>query len=161
MIGYDSGKEQKAAIVSGEMAGAITQNPVGIGDCTVDSAVKALKGEKLPKVIDTGFYWYDKTNIDRSEDRRGALRLRSVRPGGSPAAGPTPSFPGQTTPKRRAPPPRAESEEERGRKGGGAAHGVGITFNQKPCFFRTPQHRPAQPRDRRPSRLVSRRIIAG
>ena len=26
--------------------------------------VKALKGEKLPKVIDTGFYWYDKTNID-------------------------------------------------------------------------------------------------
>ena len=25
--------------------------------------MKALKGEKLPKVIDTGFY-YDKTNID-------------------------------------------------------------------------------------------------
>ncbi len=62
--------------------------------CTVDSAVKALKGEKLPKIIDTGFYWYDKTNIDRPEDRGGALRLRSVRPGGSPAAGPTPSFPG-------------------------------------------------------------------
>lgn len=27
------------------------------------AAVKALKGEKLPKIIDTGFYWYDKTNI--------------------------------------------------------------------------------------------------
>ena len=26
--------------------------------------MKALKGEKLPKVIDTGFYRYDKTNID-------------------------------------------------------------------------------------------------
>jgi ribose transport system substrate-binding protein len=64
LIGYDSGKEQKAAIMSGEMLGAITQNPIGIGKCTVDSAVKALKGEKLPKVIDTGFYWYDKTNID-------------------------------------------------------------------------------------------------
>ena len=64
LIGYDSGKEQKAAIISGEMLGAITQNPIGIGKCTVDSAVKALKGEKLPKVIDTGFYWYDKTNID-------------------------------------------------------------------------------------------------
>ncbi len=63
LIGYDSGKEQKAAIMSGEMAGAITQNPVGIGKCVVDSAVKALKGEKLPKVIDTGFYWYDKSNI--------------------------------------------------------------------------------------------------
>ena len=45
------------------MAGAITQNPVGIGYKTVEAAVKALKGEKLPKIIDTGFYWYDKTNI--------------------------------------------------------------------------------------------------
>ena len=64
LIGFDSGKEQKDAIRSGLMLGAITQNPIGIGKCTVDSAVKALKGEKLPKVIDTGFYWYDKTNID-------------------------------------------------------------------------------------------------
>jgi len=64
LIGFDAGKEQKDAIRSGLMAGAITQNPIGIGACTVDSAVKALKGEKLPKVIDTGFYWYDKTNID-------------------------------------------------------------------------------------------------
>ena len=63
LIGYDSGKEQKEAIMSGAMAGAITQNPVGIGQCVVDSAVKALKGDKLPKIIDTGFYWYDKTNI--------------------------------------------------------------------------------------------------
>ena len=64
LIGYDAGKEQKDAIRSGLMAGAITQNPIGIGKCVVDSAVKALKGEKLPKVIDTGFYYYDKTNID-------------------------------------------------------------------------------------------------
>ena len=63
IIGYDSGKQQKAAIASGEEAGAITQNPIGIGACTVDSAVKALKGEKLPKITDTGFYWYDKSNI--------------------------------------------------------------------------------------------------
>ncbi|MEX3786179.1 substrate-binding domain-containing protein [Paraburkholderia sp. JPY432] len=64
LIGFDSGKEQKDNIMSGLMAGAITQNPVGIGKCTVDSAVKALHGEKLPKKIDTGFYWYDKTNIN-------------------------------------------------------------------------------------------------
>src|SRR5216684_2363397 len=62
LIGYDSGKEQKEDINSGLMAGAITQNPVGIGKCVVDSAVKALKGEKLPKKVDTGFYWYDKSN---------------------------------------------------------------------------------------------------
>ena len=64
LIGYDSGKEQMDAIRSGLMAGAITQNPIGIGACVVDSAVKALKGEKLPTNIDTGFYYYDKTNID-------------------------------------------------------------------------------------------------
>ncbi|OLL28088.1 BMP family ABC transporter substrate-binding protein [Burkholderia sp. SRS-W-2-2016] len=64
LIGFDSGKEQKENIKSGLMAGAITQNPVGIGKCTVDSAVKALHGEKLPRNIDTGFFWYDKTNIN-------------------------------------------------------------------------------------------------
>ena len=63
IIGYDSGKQQKAAIMDGSEAGAITQNPVGIGKCVVDSLAKAIKGETLPKVIDTGFYWYDKTNI--------------------------------------------------------------------------------------------------
>lgn len=64
IIGYDSGKQQKDAIREGVMSGAITQNPVGIGYKTVEAAVKAIKGEKLPKVIDTGFYWYDKSNID-------------------------------------------------------------------------------------------------
>jgi len=64
IIGYDSGKQQKEAIRDGYMAGAITQNPVGIGYKTVEAAVKAIKGEPLPKVIDTGFYWYDKTNMN-------------------------------------------------------------------------------------------------
>lgn len=63
IIGYDSGKQQKNAIMDGSMAGAITQNPVGMGYKTVEMAVKAVKGEKLPKVVDTGFFWYDKTNI--------------------------------------------------------------------------------------------------
>lgn len=64
VIGYDSGKQQIDAIKSGTEAGAITQNPVGIGAKCVEAAVKAVKGEKVDKVIDTGFYWYDKTNID-------------------------------------------------------------------------------------------------
>jgi ribose transport system substrate-binding protein len=64
IVGFDSGKAQLDAIRSGLEAGAITQNPVGIGQAVVSSAMKAIKGEKLPKVIDTGFYWYDKSNID-------------------------------------------------------------------------------------------------
>src|SRR6266540_560558 len=50
VIGYDSGQQQMDAIRSGAEAG-----------------VKAYKGETLPKVIDTGFMWYDKTNIDSPE----------------------------------------------------------------------------------------------
>lgn len=49
--------------MDGVLLGSITQNPVGIGQCVVDSLNKAMKGESLPKTIDTGFYWYDKTNI--------------------------------------------------------------------------------------------------
>ncbi|PJN95807.1 BMP family ABC transporter substrate-binding protein [Amaricoccus sp. HAR-UPW-R2A-40] len=67
VIGYDSGTQQKEAIRSGKMAGAITQNPVGIGYETVKAAVAAAKGEAVPKSIDTGFYWFDKTNIDSPE----------------------------------------------------------------------------------------------
>jgi len=63
-IGYDSGKTQKDAIMDGTLLGSITQNPVGIGQCVVNSLAKAIKGEKLEKIVDTGYYWYDKTNID-------------------------------------------------------------------------------------------------
>ena len=67
VIGYDSGKAQKDAIRDGSMAGAITQDPIGIGTKCVEAAVKAIAGETLPKLIDTGFHWYDKTNIDEAD----------------------------------------------------------------------------------------------
>lgn len=67
VVGYDSGKAQKDAVRSGAMAGAITQNPVGIGYETVKAAVAAAKGETVPATIDTGFFWYDKSNIDAPE----------------------------------------------------------------------------------------------
>jgi ribose transport system substrate-binding protein len=64
VVGFDSGKAQIDAIKSGVMLGAITQNPIGIGQQVVVAAMKALKGETLAKSVDTGFYWYDKTNVD-------------------------------------------------------------------------------------------------
>jgi ribose transport system substrate-binding protein len=64
IVGFDSGKAQIDAIKNGTMAGAITQNPVGIGEQTVSAAMKVIRGEEVPKVIDTGYFWYDKTNID-------------------------------------------------------------------------------------------------
>ncbi len=64
LIGFDSGKKQTDAIRAGLEAGAITQNPYGIGYLAVEAAVKVLNGQTVPPKIDTGFYWYDKTNID-------------------------------------------------------------------------------------------------
>jgi ribose transport system substrate-binding protein len=67
VIGYDSGKQQIDAIRSGKMAGSITQDPIGIGYWAVKAGVMAVKGEKVEKNIDTGFHWYDKTNIDADD----------------------------------------------------------------------------------------------
>jgi ribose transport system substrate-binding protein len=67
VIGYDAGRQQMDAIRDGRQAGAITQNPVGIGYKCVEAAVMALNGEELPEVTDTGFFWYDATNIDDEE----------------------------------------------------------------------------------------------
>ena len=64
VIGYDSGQQQMDAIRSGAESGAVTQDPIGIGYKCVDAALKASKGVAIPKTIDTGFMWYDKTNID-------------------------------------------------------------------------------------------------
>lgn len=67
VIGYDSGKLQLDAIRSGVEAGAITQDPIGIGFKAVQAALDAVNGKKVPKSIDTGFHWYDKTNIDSAQ----------------------------------------------------------------------------------------------
>ena len=64
IIGYDSGAAQIKAVRDGVITGAITQNPVGIGYKSVEAAVMAINGEDVPKHIDTGFFYYDKTNID-------------------------------------------------------------------------------------------------
>jgi ribose transport system substrate-binding protein len=66
-IGYDSGEQQINAIKSGVQAGAITQNPIGIGAKCVSAAMDAIAGKSMDKVIDTGFMWYDKDNIEDPE----------------------------------------------------------------------------------------------
>ena len=64
VIGYDSGRQQLDAIISGLQAGAITQDPIGIGYKSVEAAVMALRGEELEPMIDTGFHWFDAENIE-------------------------------------------------------------------------------------------------
>ena len=63
IIGFDSGAAQVQAIKDGVMAGAITQDPIGIGRAVVRNAVAAINGETLPAFTDTGAFWYDATNM--------------------------------------------------------------------------------------------------
>lgn len=72
MIGFDSSAALKAAVRAGEIAGAITQDPVGMGYAAVATACKLVLGEEIVGeadengtiVVDTGCYWYDATNMD-------------------------------------------------------------------------------------------------
>lgn len=64
VVGFDSGKTQIAAIKDGSQAGAVTQAPKLMGYKTVTAAIQAINGIALPKTIDSGFYWYDKSNIE-------------------------------------------------------------------------------------------------
>ncbi len=67
IIGFDSGKAQIDAIKNGVMAGAITQNPIGIGEATVQAAYDAIQGETPEAVVDTGYFWYDESNLEDDE----------------------------------------------------------------------------------------------
>ena len=67
LVGFDSGKAQIDAIKDGSMAGAVTQDPINMGRELVRAAMKAIDGDSQPKSVDTGFYWYDKTNVEDSK----------------------------------------------------------------------------------------------
>jgi len=67
VIGYDSGIVQIQAIQDGVMAGAVQQNPVGIGAKCVEAAAMALQGMDVPEMIDTGFLWADAETLDDPE----------------------------------------------------------------------------------------------
>ncbi|NLF27338.1 MAG: substrate-binding domain-containing protein [Clostridiales bacterium] len=74
LIGFDSSAAMKAGVRNGEIAGAITQDPVGMGYKAVATACKLVLGEPIEGVedengtvvIDTGCYWYDATNMDEA-----------------------------------------------------------------------------------------------
>ena len=50
------------------MPGAITQNPIGIGaQCVRRRRQGDPRRDAARRSIDTGFYWYDKSNINDPE----------------------------------------------------------------------------------------------
>lgn len=69
-VGFDSGEAQIKAIKNGTLAGAMTQAPVHMGEVVVELALKAMDGEDVKKFVDTGYYWYDKKNMDESKIKK-------------------------------------------------------------------------------------------
>lgn len=67
VVGFDSGATLLNAITNKWFAGAITQDPYMIGFYAVELAVKALDGETLPEIVDTGCKFYDPSNMNDAD----------------------------------------------------------------------------------------------
>jgi len=63
-VAYDSDPAEVAALKGGVLCGLILQDPYGMGYKGVDSALKALAGETLPKIVDTGATAVTQKNVN-------------------------------------------------------------------------------------------------
>jgi len=54
VVGFDANPDAVKSIEAGEMAASIAQSPYNMGKFGVEAALKAIKGEKIDTVIDTG-----------------------------------------------------------------------------------------------------------
>lgn len=64
VIGFDAGKNQKEAVRNSWFYGSITQDPYMIGFDAVELAVKAINGEQVDAIVDTGCQFYTAANMD-------------------------------------------------------------------------------------------------
>ena len=64
VVGFDSGATLLNAIRNQWFFGAVTQDPYMIGYYAVELAYKAIQGESIPAVVDTGCQFYTVDNMD-------------------------------------------------------------------------------------------------
>ena len=64
VVGFDAGKETVRAVKSGAISAVIAQYPANMGKQAVEAAIKAIRGEPIAKVIDTGTALVTKENAD-------------------------------------------------------------------------------------------------
>ena len=64
LVGFDAGKEQLEALESGEIDGLVVQNPFGMGYATVVAAARTILEIGNEAVVDTGYTWVDKENME-------------------------------------------------------------------------------------------------
>ncbi|MCJ7611337.1 MAG: substrate-binding domain-containing protein [Candidatus Aminicenantes bacterium] len=68
-VGFDSSPKLIQALSDGQINGLIHQNPVKMGYLGVSLMVKHLRGETIPKVVDTGVYLVTRDNMQEPEIR--------------------------------------------------------------------------------------------
>jgi ribose transport system substrate-binding protein len=68
-IGFDSSDTMIAALQAGELSGFVVQNPMRIGYLGVKTLVGHIRGQQVPKRIDTGSTLVTIENIDQPEIR--------------------------------------------------------------------------------------------
>ena len=66
-VGFDSSEKMIAALRAGEMSGFVVQNPMQIGYLGVKTLVMHMRGEQVPRRIDTGSTLVTLENIDQPE----------------------------------------------------------------------------------------------
>lgn len=67
VVGFDAGKPQKDAVASQYFYGAVTQDPYQIGYLAVELAYKALSGETVDEIVDTGCKFYTHANMEEAD----------------------------------------------------------------------------------------------
>ena len=70
LIGFDSGQLQIDFLAEGIIDGFVSQDPYNIGNLGVKTLAKAMAGEKVDKLYDTGCVYVDSTNINDPEVQR-------------------------------------------------------------------------------------------
>ena len=62
IVGFDANPNAAAAVLAGDMAATVAQNPKNMGRLGVENALKVKHGEKIEAVIDTGTVLVTKEN---------------------------------------------------------------------------------------------------
>ena len=64
LVGFDISEEQTAAMKNGEISGLVVQNPFGMGYASVVAAARTVLQSGNEAVVDTGYIWVTKDNLE-------------------------------------------------------------------------------------------------
>lgn len=64
IVGFNAGEAQLKDVRDGLIAGAVTQDPRGMGASVVQAAYNVASGQPVQGFYDTGSVWYDASNMD-------------------------------------------------------------------------------------------------